>query len=238
MLHKTQKEALIFKVVEFVKDLTEQEIYEVLSGARDKLVEIRNQAREKKLVDLFASQITTLSERGCPKAILSVLQGQMGPVIARAKQMTFKEGRIPFLPVIPALFLSIYTQMEMVKNKTKSGRNLLDPTDLTNVVQTPKKPYFIFDVEDGTEMRGRSIADAEDLISKQRNRRCLTDVESISLCIHTDVLNRHNVDCSGSLCGPDYAPGLFLDEDGSRLGRSSFYAYSDGWGSASCSRKK
>src|SRR5712691_4201809 len=48
----------------------------------------------------------------------------------------------------------------------------------------------IFDIEDGEAMRGKTPEHAEELIMKQ-GRRGLTEVEVISLGLHTNVLFRH-----------------------------------------------
>jgi len=237
MLCKSQKEGLISKLVELFKGIANTEIEEVVKAAKDKIIEIGNQVKESELVSLFNNQIQTLKDRGCPETILNMLQEQRGSVVEKAKKVTFKEGRVPFLPVIPKLYLSIYTQMAMVKYGSKSGYTYLDVTQLSDVADTSNKPYFVFDVEDGTEMLAKSPRDAEKLIKAQDNRRCLIDVEVISLGIHTDVLSRHYVDASASRYESDDVPGLYPFGDIPKLDWYRLGNSSPEWGSASCSSK-
>ena len=149
--------------------------------------------RREKLDKLFDSQIQTLKSRNAPKQIMAVLESQRETVVARALGMYVKNGHIPFLPVIPKDILSTDTQMRMVKNGKKTGRkiNHYDHRVVTtDAFETPGRPYYIFDVEDGTATLGKSPVDAQKLIYK-RERRGLTEVEIISLAVHTDVLTRH-----------------------------------------------
>jgi len=236
MLCKSQKEGLISKLVELFKGIANTEIEEVVKAAKDKIIEIGNQIKESELVS-FNNQIQTLKDRGCLETILNMLQEQRGSVVEKAQKMAFKEGRVPFLPVIPRIYLSIYTQMAMVKYGSNSGYTYLDVAQLSDVADTPNKPYFIFDVEDGTEMLAKSPRDAKKLIEAQDNRRYLIDVEVISLGIHTDVLSRHCVDASGSRYRSDCVPGLYLSDDKPRLGWCCLDDGNNRWGSASCSSK-
>lgn len=238
MLCKPQKEGLVSKLVELFKGIANVEIDEVVKATKDKIIEIGNQIKESELVSLFNNQIQTLKDRGCPEAIVNMLSEQRDSVVEKAKKMVFKEGRVPFLPVIPRIYLSIYTQMAMVKNGSKSGYAYLDAADISDVVEVAsKKPYYIFDVEDGTEFLGHSPRNAEKAIKTQDNRRCLTDVEVISLGIHTDVLSRHYVDATGSRCRSDFVPYLFLF-GGKPVLDWNYLGYDvSKWGSASCSSK-
>ena len=101
-------------------------------------------------------------------------------------------------------------------------------------METPKGPYFIYDVEDGKDMLGKSPEKAEKLITEQK-RSCLTADEGIAVCVHTNVLSEHYVDCTGSRYShADRVPLVCLLDGRPRL--LWFYArYSiDEWGSASC----
>lgn len=145
-----------------------------------------------KLDKLFNSQIQTLKSRNTPRQIVAMLENQRGAVVARALDMYFKNGHIPFLPVIPKDILSINAQMRMVKNSQRTGRKINHydhPVVVTDMFETPERPYYIFDIEDGTATLNKSPLDAQNLINKQ-GRRGLTEVEVIGLAIHTDVLTR------------------------------------------------
>lgn len=183
-----------------------------VAQAKDCLEQKTKQTKRSDLEKLFDSQIATLKNRGCPEAIVEMLQNQCGEVIAKASKMTFEKGRTPFLPVIPRVYLTIYSQMAMVRNGSKAGFTYLDPAEIADLVKTPSKPFYIFNVEDGTAMLGKAPEDAENLIKKQNGRRGLTEVEVIALCVHTNVLSRHYVDATGSRYGRsrDDVPGLYL----------------------------
>lgn len=154
---------------------------------------------QTKIENLFDNQIQRLKKLGMDKVIVKMLEKQRSSVIAMALKMDLKHGHIPFLPVIPKTYLSIFTQVQMVsmvsyeKEATKDAarRNLLFPSLLTDVVETPKDPYYIFDVEDGQETLGQIPQRVGEKLSEQKVRRGLTETEIISVAVHTDVLSRH-----------------------------------------------
>ena len=154
-------------------------------------IEVRRIERYK-LDKLFDSQIQTLKSRNVPKQIAAMLENQRETIIARALDIHFKNGHIPFLPIIPKASISIDTQMRMVRNGKKTGRKVSHSGALimvTDMFKTPERPYYIFDIEDGTATLGKNPLDAQNLINEQ-GRRGLTEVEVIGVAIHTDVLTR------------------------------------------------
>ncbi len=153
--------------------------------------------RKNGLAKLFDSQMETLKSRGCPQAILEAFQNQRDAVLSKAAEMEIYEGHIPFVPVIPRIYMGVYGLMPMVRNGEKVGYTYLDPNEITDQVETPKNPYFIYDVEDGKDMLGKSPEKSEKIITEQK-RSCLTADEGIAVCTHTNVLSEHYVDCAGS----------------------------------------
>jgi hypothetical protein len=191
------------------------------------------------LSELFDTQMETLRARGCPKSVIDVLTAKKSEVIAKAKAMESEtaDGHIPFVPVVPRTEVNLDDLMEMVRNRGRKGYNYLDQSDVNNiVVDVPKGPYFMFDVEDGKDMLDKSPEQAEALIKKQ-GRLCLTADEGIAVCVHSNVLSEHGVNCTGSryehggkvplVCLPDRDGGPGLDWN--RVARSLAL-----WGSASC----
>jgi len=86
----------------------------------------------------------------------------------------------------------------------------------------------------GKAMLGKSPEKAEKLIKKQ-NRSCLTVDEGIALCVHTNVLSEHYVDCTGSrYWHADRVPSVYLSVGRPRLNWNYFGYSNDWWGSASC----
>ena len=221
---KLCKARLVTKLEALFKGLEIEVIDDVVAEAKKRVSAVKER--------LFDSQIETLKSRGCPKIILELLQNQRDAVLSKAAEMD-SEG-IPFVPVIPRTYLSIYGLMHMVRNKNKAGYTDLNPTKIINEVETPKCPYFIYDVEDGKHMLGKSPKEAEVFIVKQK-RSCLTVEETIALCIHTKILSEHYIDCTGSRYeDPSYVPHIFLANGKPKLTWSMVDNSDDVWGSASC----
>ena len=186
------------------------------------------------LSDLFDRQIEILRDRGCPNQVLARLISQKSQVLAKASTIVFKDNRIPFLPIIPFSSLSLSTQMSMVKNGNKAGFTNLKANEIKDIVSTPNQPYYIFDVEDGTDMLGRSVRKATELI-KNLDRSPLTAAEVISLSIQTDALSKRYVDAGGSRSeSDDGAPHLALFVSQPKLNWNFVDYSSDRCGSASC----
>lgn len=208
----------------------------MVAEARNQLAAEAKWANRGHLEELFDTQIATLEDRGVPAPIVRMLYNQRGQVITKASEMAFENGRVPFLPVIPRAYLSIYSQMPMVLNgKNMVGYTNLVPTTVTDtdMVDTPENPYYIYDIEDGELMRDKAPQDAEELIENQ-GRLGLTEVEVIALGVHTDVLSRHYVDAVGSLY--DDCTGIYLRlyVGLPELDHSSRNISDPMWGAASC----
>ena len=224
---------LVQKLVEFFRGVDNASIDDAVMKAKSQLNAEANQAQRNNLEKLFDSQIATLKSRGVPQQVLEALQDKKSAVVDNASKMTIGAGNTPFIPVIKPSYLGYHGLMSLVRNGAKEGYTYLNPSLITDKVETPNGLYYIYDVEDGETMRGKSPEAAEKLLKEQR-RSPLTAAEVIALATHTDVLSRHFVDATGSRydsgCVPygwlvDGRPGLFCSwaDD----------AYSE-WGSASC----
>lgn len=222
------KLAVLFKNAEDVDGLVEE--------AKILLVNETRQAKRKELGEFFDSQIQTEKDRGTPEAIVEMLQKQKTDVLNKTREMTFAKENIPFIPVITKTYLTIFSRMPMVRNGDNAGYSRLDPAKITDIQCVPKKPYYIFDVEDGTAILGKTLADAEGFI--RRNERFpLTADEIMSLGIHSNVvLSDHYVLAIGSRFSRlSQVPILWLDGDRPELGYGNGDSDSDyRWGSASC----
>jgi len=228
-------EQAVGKLVEVLREVPLKERDEMVVKAKNQLEEEEKESKPKKedLEKLFDTQIQTLKDRGCPPVIIDMLREQRDQVLQKASEITIDQKHIPFLPVIPRIYLSIYSQMQMVRNNDKVGYTYLKPSEITDVVETPQDPYYIFDVEDGEAMLGKAPKDAEKAI-KQQSWRGLTEVEVIALAIHTDVLSRHYVDAVGSRYRSDRVPDLWLYDGEPGLDWFSLGSALDRWGAASC----
>ena len=187
-----------------------------------------------RLATLFDGQIETLKSRSCPQAIVRVFHSKRDKVLSKAAKMDIPDGHIPFIPVIPRSYIGIYGLMDMIRIGENRGYTSLDPNEISNNIETPKEPYFIYDVEDGKDMLGKSPKQAKRFI-KKRERYCITAEEGIVLCIHTNVLSTHYVNCTGSMYKrTESLPNICLDGDRAVLNWHNFRSSLERWGSASC----
>ena len=229
-----QKKSVVEKLAALFKDLLPQDIDDVVAQAKDQASAQVLEDRKRYLGQLFDSQMRTLEDRGCPKAIIEMLQKKRDEVLARATKMEIPEGNIPFLPVILRSYLGIYGLMPMVRNGDKAGFTYLDPNEIFDNESAPKEPYFIYDVEDGRATLGKSPEKAEEII-KGQSRLCHIPDEDIALAIYTNVLSDHYLWSTGSRYkDANDVPLVCLGDGRPRLSWGSADDSHVRWGSASC----
>ena len=210
LLHYDQE---VEKLVGVLRKLPADQRDDVVVRAKNQLEAERVKIEDLK--KLFVSQIQTLKSRGCPKQILEMAYYSKTEVVQKASRMTIIEGYIPFVgPVIPPAYLGYYGLMAMVRNRDNEGYVCLDPSRVTDKVETPEGLYWLYGVEDGEAMLGKTPQNAEEAINKQ-GRFILTAAETMALCTHSNVLLRHYVDATGSRYnGTDRVPFVYLDNGG------------------------
>lgn len=219
-------------------------IDEVLAQAKAEAMKTLNETeRYKAYESLFQRQIWVLEELGCPDAIVRMLRKQVGRVIRKAKGIAIAEGHIPFMPAIPVRYMTLISQMMMVRIGKQTGYAHPESIEFTDVVGTPSSPYYLFDVEDGSEMCNILPEDAERIFT-ERNRRGLTTAELVTLSIHANILFEHTVTAIGSRFG-SYVPYICwrnriktpsLDDEIVPVLRWHHTNYKDSsWGIPSCS---
>lgn len=153
--------------------------------------------RELAYEELFDRQIATLENREMPEQIVKMLINMRDSVLSQISDMSFEGGNIPFLPVVPFSYCSVYSLMEMVRNgKTRGCVNNTNPVSITDITVRPNQPYYIFDVmqedESSISMHGDynisgNYAITVDYIRKllgERSRSALTLAETIAFAIH------------------------------------------------------
>lgn len=203
----------------------------VLGGQR------RNPTEEvrRRIDKEFSAQMSALRRQNCPKAVVKTLERKRPQVIARTVGMTFLGNRrIFFSPVIPAPQLSIPEQMLMVRNGVIPGRTFLGSRDITDEMETPQEPYFIFNIDNGAKTLGWTPQQAEQAFSRQPRRRGLNCVEAIGLCCVSDVLSRFNIDAIASRVKGRLIPFLWVVDREPRLGADKDNASDPKWGIPSC----
>ena len=226
---------LIGKLVALLREADPDKFDEAVAQAKNQLTAESKQVKRSDLEKLFDTQIATLKDRGVPAQIVEMLHNQKGQVVKKASEMNIGDGNIAFLPVIPRSYRSPYDLMAMVKNGGKAGYTYLNPTQISDVVNAPSEPYYIYDVEDGNSTRGKSPEAAEKIL-KQQKRSPLTAAEVMALTTHIDVLSRHYVWAPGSRCeSAVLVPFVYLDNgDRPRLSWIYVFYLFGHWGAASC----
>ncbi|MCK9578734.1 DUF5701 family protein [bacterium] len=114
--------------------------------------------------------------------------------------------------------------------------NYLDLKRVKDVIET-QYDYYIENVEDGTDMLGKSPDNCDKIFAEQ-GRRGLTIYEGLALLRdNPDILKDHWIDLSGSRYDSDGVPCLDLDVGGPRLDCSCSGNANSRYGSASCGSK-
>lgn len=149
----------------------------------------------EKLFDWQMARIEDLIEYPTSSVIVKSLRSQKESVLAEVAKMEIHRNNIPFLPVIPREHIDLDALMLMICGK--EGNILFnDWNGIINMVETPKEPYFIFNVENGRAMVRKSPEEAE-LLIKEQKRLSLTAEEVISVGIFTNDIT-HNMFALGS----------------------------------------
>ncbi len=233
-LRKAPARDLVARLKLVFRGLTPEEIDDAVAIAKKQAI-AQTAAVTNDLNQLFDNQIETLKKRGCPQIILKILCDQRKIVISKAAKMEIPEDNIPFIPVIPQVYMGIYALMPMIRNKQNLGYTFFNPNLIVNNIATPLHPYFIYDIEDGRNTLGKSPQKAKEVI-KEQERCSLTVDEVIALCVHTNVLSRHYVHCLDSIYSdsPNNIIAIKLFEGKPMLTTTSLNEPDDKYGSASC----
>lgn len=194
-----------------------------------------DQDSDDRIDKLLESQLARLKNRGCPPQITETLLSRKRQVLRRLRKKRVTRGKIPFLPVIPRTYLDLLDLMSMVRHEDKTGYTYLKPFMITDVIETPDEPYYIFDVDFGDILQGKSPLDAERIVKAERSR-CLTVFEVIALAVHSDVLSHQYLWATGSRSDPDGVPYLWLCEGRPKLSRTHGGRSHADWATPFCSK--
>jgi|GEM_PF-1503065 hypothetical protein len=218
-----------------------------LTNVQSAVAEAMRQAYPETVTDplskLFDAQMETLLACDCPQSIIAVFRAMKPKVIAKAMEIGTTDGNIPFVPVISRTEVDLKGLMEMVRYRDQKGYSFFNRSNVIDVVDVPKGHHFMFDVENGRRMLGKTPKEAEHLINGQDRSPMILD-EGIALCVHSNVLLEHFVDCTGSrgkhvendvpfVYLSDGCPGRHCDGR-PVLHWSCLVCARDGQGSASC----
>jgi Family of unknown function (DUF5701) len=162
-----------------------------------------------------------------------------------AKGLASYEHADPFRGRLPVgLFLLVPPQpdpfdlahlLSLVDVQGKTGRNYLDPEQLSDVIETPvDKPYLMVNVEDGAARRNIQPSVSAEAIRTEGRSPYTTWRGIVHAAVFPEVFQSHNMDLVGSLYGSGRVPLLYLFDVGPRL-RASFDDYArPKWGAPSC----
>lgn len=260
-MRKLCTDQLIGKLVAILREFDQHTFDNAVEQAKNQLtieaevkqdkLDLEKLFKRNDLEKLFDSQITTLEDRGTPEQIVEILQNQKHTVIQ--KTLAVWEEKYPsktlgqlinkgihlMLPVIPLTFRSPHDLMAMVQSGGRVGYTYLNPTWISDVVEAPKEPYYISDVEDGRGALEKTHLEAEiEISNKQRCNH--TVAEDLALVTHTSVLSHHFLFSIGSRYRSDdnRIPNICLDSDNGRpelYGNGNYIKnLADHWGLASC----
>ncbi len=212
-LCKDQRKTLVEKFRSLIKETPEDELANILTEAQ----------RETPVPeDVRSTQLKRLVKLGYHKAA-GMSKEEFANLIPEPED---KEGA---LLIIPATIVSVSKQMELI-----GGKNYLNLASLKDVVDTATIPYWIYQVEDGKEMLGKSPDTCIKVFKKQK-RRGLIVTEGIAIAAQSpNTLEGHYIDLPGSRFGSARVPYLRLHN-----GRPWLRCYFSGdafsgCGSASC----
>ena len=157
------------------------------------------------------------------------LQAKKEEVLSRVKEMDIPENHMPFLPVVQRSHVGTGLIMSMMNANTR-----LDPFQIFDSIETPTDPYFVYDVEYGTDTLGKSADSAKTTIESQ-GREGLIVCEGVALWVHSRTLFKHNLNCVGSYYErADWVMHLFIQQDEPAMDYFKSSDWNDKWGSPSC----
>jgi len=155
--------------------------------------------------DLFVHQIHLLRARGCPEIILRYLMKQQKDVMEKTREV----GGL-FLPVISLVHRGLYDLMAMLRIDRAVGFTNLKPSDLlSDILESPDDPYYVFGVDDGSSLMQMSPDETIDFfVKRDEAKRFLRTAEIIALGLHANILLSYNIWAAGSRSRNGMVPAL------------------------------
>jgi hypothetical protein len=137
-------------------------------------------------------------------------------VLSVTERYPCSEENLPFIPVIPRPYLSIISQIQLVRYQGNTGTTDLDPNWLHGFAESRDplllEPYWIFDVNIDHEAIHSSNS-ATRITSYAGNARLfLTETETIAIATHTDVLLQHSLAAADSRYRKFLIPSLVVQD--------------------------
>lgn len=158
-------------------------------------------SKELKMEELFDSYLEIYKKIGCVPIILEKFEKELRKkIIATVCDMDIQKNNIPFILVIPTVYIGLYTHVYFMKKKRKRGVTRLDPNLVIDFRKAPTQLYAIYDIKVGND----NIAEYP-IVSHKRNREQnrfgLTATEGVALFIQK---NEKSIDCDFCCTGSYY----------------------------------
>ena len=178
---------------------------------------------KKQRKKLKAKQVKAFIDLGSPE--------EMGISEKKFKKLVpIPKNKKGALLIVSPQKISVFDQLNLVGIK-----NYLNLAKLKDAVEiSDQMVYWIYDVEDGTKMLGKSPENCQ-RIFKEQHRRGLTVAEAIALYIQSpEILKNHYIDISGSSFDSACVLDLRFSVDGPWLGYGCAGSARSYYGSPSC----
>lgn len=198
------------------KDQTTQEIARLLNGLppserEEILAGVEKLIKEPTPEEIKNTQVSRLISLGFPKAL-----GMSNDEFVKAVPLPI-EGKTGHVLVINLKYVSIPTAMSLIEVDGKHGKNYLNLDLLEDIASAPKGMFYWRYGLDFKTCHGKSPADSLKLILKA-NRIPGTSNDAIYVVAQMpQLLKEIWLDCPGSRYRRDYAPFLYLYDDGPGL---------------------
>jgi len=150
-------------------------------------------------VNRICSMMQKMDKIGYPKDALIILAQKVNKLWIAVQEGEIKElgnNFYPFLPIIPTSVFPIEEQCLLLGISIPE-----DPPFRGDDTSESQEPYFITNVNDGSEFFESNISSAR-LSIEDKKRKSLSDVEALSLFFHSDALVdpfKNKMSCFASL---------------------------------------
>lgn len=230
------KERIVSKIVSVFANVPPRKdimifVDDVFGEAKVRLEEIAKTAREAYYEDIFDERLERLRTLGCPAFILNKLKTKKADVVSKACALNIPDSRDSLIPVISSLYLTIYSQLEMINFDGITGETALESSRIMNALKKGISQndgkifdgiYFILDIDDGANTEKLTCAEADEKI-RGKNRFPLTVEEIIALLLQRTEPPVFNLLAGGSRYEQDDRVPFCTTEDNKTWLKTCFY---------------
>jgi hypothetical protein len=220
------KESMVSRIVSIFAEAPPRKdimifVDDVFAEAKVRLEEMAKKTKASYYENIFDERLERLRTLGCPAFILKKLRANKAEVISKVCSLNIPEDRESLIPVIPHHYLTIYSQLEMLNLNGITGDTVLESSHIMNALKKGRSQsdsrifdgtYFILDIDDGTNTKKLTSAEANKKISGE-NRSPLIVEEIIALLLQRTEPTDYNLLAGGSRYEQDDTAPLCTLED-------------------------